>query len=127
MRGEERLSLPDVLGSQVQSKDNPAFVTPEVLCERLREAQLRDKETGPILQQLEAQKNPKAFHKRLTGQAKQKGPLHPPVTETMRVAEDGVLEAQVLLHQGEAWVPYLPDQPMPFTAPDVSWRKLGIR
>ena len=78
---------------------------------------------GPIIQQFRAKKNPAAYKKSATGEHKPVGPLRPPVAETMQLAEDGVLEVRVLLHQGEIWVPYMPDEPMPYTTPEVSWRR----
>ena len=102
LEGEERLTLPDVKWPVSVQSEQPENVTAEVLRSKLRESQLQDKETGPILRQLDAELHPAAYRKSATGKPKPKGPLRPPVADTMRVADDGVLEARILLHQGEA-------------------------
>ena len=111
------------MASDIEGRDFPSQVTSEDLRRKLHESQLKDKELGPIVRQLQAKQNPSAFKKSATGQAKPKGPLRPAVAQTVRLADDGVLEPRVLLHQGEPWVPYLPNEAMPYTAPEVSWRR----
>ena len=125
MKGEnsEFLPLPKVVFPTDNAEDYPENVTPEILRKKLKESQQQDKELSPIMQQLAAQEDPQAYKKRKTGLPKVKGPLRPLVADTMRLASDGVLESLVLLHQGEAWVPYLPAQPMPYTVPEVTWRR----
>ena len=48
-------------GLNIQDQDFPSQVTPETPRKKLYESQLKDKELGPIIRQLQAKQNPSAF------------------------------------------------------------------
>ena len=80
---------------------------------RLAEAQFLNPELKPIREQLLL-----SPHSR-----KDKRVLKPVRIADKRLAEDGVLEPRVMLHQGIVWFPDMPNVPISSGSPTVTWRR----
>ena len=127
--GKESLFIPlsapaDWSSSTMQIPDGLAASSDQRRTARraLLASQEQDPETRAILLQFKAKLAPYQRSKRATGESKPQGPLRPLALELYRVAEDGVLEREVIFVHGAQWVPYIPSGHPPWTT-QRTWRK----